>query len=195
MAVDDSGGESGGSRLYQAAWVFYLLLAILAVVWIGSGPGLSLDLVIDPTWWWLDLLLGIGSAGVLIGLWRFGRKYLVELVELEAYLTEVVAPLGNDEIIALALISGFSEELFFRGAMQTTWGFGWATVVFALLHAGPRRFLASWTTFAALAALVFGGITLIRGTILAAVIGHMLVNAINLLLIRRASSPQPQSEG
>ena len=167
--------------LYRVAWGFYLLLAITAVVWIGSSQGsIPLALFVDPVTWWIDLGLGLVAGFLLVGLWEAGRRIVPAMRELESLLAEHLNGLDPSEALALALISGFAEELFFRGAMQSSWGFGWATVIFTLMHSGPGRAFRWWTLFAFVAALVFGGLTVLRGSILAAVVAHTLVNAINL---------------
>ena len=97
--------------------------------------------------------------------------------------------IGTPEVIALALLSGFAEELFFRGAVQAAWGWPVATLLFALLHVGPGAAFRSWTLFAALAGLVFAGLMEWRGSLLAPVLAHALVNAVNLgRLARRSGS-------
>ncbi len=167
--------------IYRLAWSFYLVLAIAGVIWIGTRHGsIPLALFFDPTGWWIDLGLGlIGGLG-LVAVWDFGRRSVPAMRELERRLAEQIGPLDPSEALALALISGFAEELFFRGAMQSSWGWGWATVIFTLMHSGSGRAFRWWTLFAFVAALVFGGLTFYRGTILAAVVAHVVVNAINL---------------
>jgi membrane protease YdiL (CAAX protease family) len=107
--------------------------------------------------------------------------------EVERVLTQVLGPLSAAEAITLAAVSSFAEELFFRGAMQDAWGFLPTTLLFALLHSGPSRQFRAWTLFAAAAGLLFGGLVLWRGNLLAAMLTHFFVNAINL--IRLASPP------
>ncbi len=92
----------------------------------------------------------------------------------------MLGPLTASEAFGLALLSGFAEELFFRGAVQGQWGFVPATILFALLHSGPGRAFRFWTLFAALAGLLFGGLMVWRGNLLAPVLGHFLVNGVNL---------------
>jgi membrane protease YdiL (CAAX protease family) len=53
-------------------------------------------------------------------------------------------------------------------------------VLFALLHTGPGRHFRLWTVFAVLAGALFGGLMLWRGNLLAPVVGHVLVNGVNL---------------
>lgn len=166
---------------YRVAWTFYLILAIAGVIWIGTSQGsIPLDLFIDTTNWWVDLGLGLVGGLGLVACWDIGRRFVPAMRELEKALAEQIGALDPSEALALALISGFADELFFRGAMQTSWGLGWATVIFALMHSGSGRVFRWWALFAFIAALVFGGLTYSRGTILAAVIAHTVVNAINL---------------
>ena len=84
------------------------------------------------------------------------------------------------EIVALALLSGFAEELFFRGAVQGAWGWLPATVLFTLLHTGPGSTYKAWTAFAGVAGLALAGLMLWRGNLLAPILAHVVVNAVNL---------------
>lgn len=84
------------------------------------------------------------------------------------------------EIVALALLSGFAEELFFRGAVQGAWGWFPATVLFTLLHTGPGSTYKAWTAFAGVAGLALAGLMLWRGNLLAPILAHVVVNAVNL---------------
>ena len=170
-----------GDQLYRIAWVFYLFLAIGGALWVGARGGtIRLELFVDPAGWWIDLGLGIAAGGLLLGLWQAGLRLLPAARELEDKLGELLRGIETSEAVALALLSGFAEELFFRGAVQGAWGWPVATLLFALLHVGPGAAFRSWTVFAALAGLVFAGLMLWRGNLLAPVIAHALVNAINL---------------
>ncbi len=174
------GSENSKTRLglYRLAWFFYLLLAIAGVIWIGSSQGsIPLALFIDTAGWWIDVGLGLGAGLMLVVLWG---RLVPAMRELEIALAEQIGSLDSSEALALALISGFAEELFFRDAIQTSWGWGWAVVIFTLMHTGSGRAFRWWTLFAFVAAIVFGSLTLHRGNILAAIIAHTTVNAINL---------------
>jgi len=96
--------------------------------------------------------------------------------------------LGNierDEVFALAVISGVGEEVFFRGGVQGSWGWLWATALFAVLHTGPGRAFRLWTFFALIAGLVSAGLTLWTGNLLAPIVAHAVVNGINLRYVSR----------
>ncbi len=168
-------------QLYRIAWVFYLFLAIGGALWVGGQRGaIGIELFLDPRDWWLDLLLGLASGAALLGAWQLGLRLLPSARGLEEKLGELLAGVEQAELVALALLSGFAEELFFRGAMQQAWGWPVATLLFALLHVGPGAAFRSWTLFAALAGLLFAGLMLWRGNLLAPVVAHALVNAVNL---------------
>ena len=121
--------------------------------------------------------------------------------ELEHVLANLMGRLDASEALVLAIISGFAEELFFRGAVQSSWGFYWATLIFTLMHSGSGRAFRWWTLFAFVAALVFGGLTVYRGSIMAAVVAHTVVNSINLRRLAQLGaddlldSPAPPGRG
>lgn len=168
-------------EFYRAAWTFYLVLAVLGILWLGYSAGtLELELFFNPDRWWIDLALGLASGGILILGWSFLRDQFASMRRVEFVIRETCGELDRSEIIAIALISGFSEELFFRGAMQMSWGWPWAVVIFGLLHIGPERSFRIWTLFALIAGGLFAGVTLWTGNILAAIVGHVLVNGVNM---------------
>lgn len=157
-------------------------------MWIGSRERvIPLTLFVDPGGWWIDLGLGVGSAAVLLGLWWLLGRRLAAGRELERRIAELLGPLARDEAIALAVLSGVAEELFFRGAVQGSWGWLWATALFAVLHTGPGLSFRLWTLFAVVAGGLFGGLVLWRGNLLAPVVAHVLVNAVNLSRLAAAA--------
>lgn len=174
-------------QIYRIAWVFYLFLAIGGALWVGGQRGaIPLELFADPDGWWLDLGLGAAAGVLLLGLWQLGRHLLPQARELEERLGELLTGIDRSEVVALALLSGFAEELFFRGAMQGSWGWLPATILFAVIHTGPGPAFRIWTLFAGIAGLVLAGLMLWRECLLAPVVAHTLVNGINLGRLERA---------
>jgi membrane protease YdiL (CAAX protease family) len=168
-------------RLYRFAWGLYLFLALAGVLWLGIQRGvIPLSLFVDPYRWWLDLALGAGAGLLLLAVWWGAERIFPLARELEERLADVLGPLTLSEAVGLALLSGFAEELFFRGAVQGTVGWAAATLLFALLHSGPGRAFRLWSLFALLAGALFGGVMAWRGNLLGPVVGHFLVNAVNL---------------
>lgn len=157
-------------------------MALAGCLWIGiarRGP-IPLALFVSRGGWWQDL--GVGAAGglVLWAVWRLARRFLPASRELEERLSGLLGPVTTSEAIGLALLSGFAEEIFFRGAVQATVGWIPASLLFALLHTGPGRAFRLWTAFALVAGFLLGWMMLWRGDLLAPVVAHALVNGINL---------------
>lgn len=168
-----------------------MLLALAAVIWIGwREKVIRLDLFVDPAEWWIDLGAGVAGGLVLVGVWRLAARWFAVARSLESRLGALLGSLTRAEVIALAVISGLAEELFFRGAVQGSWGFIWATALFAALHTGRERSLRFWTLFAAAAGALFGGLMLWRGNLLAPITAHFVVNAVNLQRITVAPAAQ-----
>lgn len=182
-------------RFYRLAWGFYLVLALAGGLWIGArlGGPVPLALFFDPAAWWLDLALGAAGGLALLGLWAAARRALPLARDLEDQLAALLGALDPGEAVALALLSGFAEELFFRGAVQGAWGWLPATLLFALLHSGPGRAFRLWTLFAAAAGLLFAGFVAWRGNLAPAIVAHAVVNGVNLLSLARRAAKRAAS--
>lgn len=168
-------------RFFRRAAVFYFLLATGAIFWIGFDRGsIPANLFVEPAQVAVDIVLGLAAGSLLLAATWVGRRHVGSFAKLEARLAQLLRGVTRSEALALALISGFAEELFFRGAVQGSWGALWATVLFALMHTGPDRLIGIWTLFALAAGALFAGMTVVRGTILSAVIAHALINGVNL---------------
>lgn len=180
-----------GRRFYLVAWIFYLVLAIVGLLWLGVQRGrLGIELFVDPGGWWIDLGSGVAIGGALLVLWWTLRRFVSAARALEDELVHLLAPLTVAEAVSLALISAVAEELFFRGALQGAIGYLPAAVLFALLHAGPGKGFRIWALFALAGGLALGALVLLRGPLGGAIVAHLLVNGVNLVhLARRAAAP------
>lgn len=185
--------REGTSWIYRIAWIFYLILALGGILWLGAAEGrIGTQLFFNSQTWWIDLGLGLLTGGLLILVWLAGHKKLPAARRLEEELAELLGPLGRSEILGLALLSGFAEELFFRGAMQGAWGWLPATLVFSFLHLGPGNSYRIWTVFAGIAGLTLAWLMIWRGNLLAPVIAHVLINAVNLDRLCRRLRAAPE---
>ena len=96
------------------AWIFYLLLAVGAVLWIGWRQGaIPLDVFVDYESWWLDLAAGVTAALLLLGVWELARRNFAQARRLEVQLSEHLGPLQPGEAVALALLSNFFHRIFY----------------------------------------------------------------------------------
>jgi membrane protease YdiL (CAAX protease family) len=172
-----------------------MVLALGGALWIGLRLGvIPLSLFVDRRGWWIDLGAGLAAGLLLLGAWWGAERTFPLARELEARLGEALGPITSSEAVALAVLSGFAEELFFRGAVQGALGWGAATILFGLLHSGPGKAFRLWTLFAVVAGALFGGLMVWRGNLLGPVAGHFLVNAVNLRRLARDSGRLPRAE-
>jgi membrane protease YdiL (CAAX protease family) len=172
-----------------------MVLALAGVLWIGLRRGvIPLSLFLDPRGWWLDLGIGLAAGLLLLGAWSGAERTFPLARDLEARLAGALGPVTGSEAVGLALLSGFAEELFFRGAVQGALGWTAATLLFGLLHSGPGKAFRLWTLFALIAGALMGGIMAWRGNLLGPVAGHFLVNAVNLRRLARDSARLPPGE-
>lgn len=155
---------------------------------LGSIP-LSVFLVRETIA--LDLAVGLAAGALLILAWSVMRRLMPTARQLEEELGRMLGRLDSGEIIALAILSGLAEELFFRGAMQGALGWPLATLAFTVLHTGPGRVYRVWTLFAAVAGLILAGLVMWRHTLLPAIVAHALVNGVNLRHLTRVDPSPP----
>jgi membrane protease YdiL (CAAX protease family) len=84
------------------------------------------------------------------------------------------------ECVVLGLASGVAEEAFFRGALQPALGWLLASLIFGLVHFAPRRELLPWAGFALGAGMVLGALFEWTGNLVAPIVAHVVINAVNL---------------
>ncbi len=173
----------------RLALLFYggLLGVSLVWAWLAGRPLLfaspeAAQRGIDP--------LRDGGAGAALGLvvvllsgWftratRTGDR-------LARALARILGRRSLGECVTLALASGIGEEAFFRGAMQPQLGLVATSLLFALAHFAPRRDLLPWTAFSLAAGFALGWLFEATGNLVAPVVAHAVVNAINLRLLSR----------
>jgi membrane protease YdiL (CAAX protease family) len=182
----------GRMPLLRLAVIVYGLLTAIALAWNGwaGRPFAYLDAVaaargID---WGRDLALGLATAVGVIAISQWITARTRWGAELAAELARALGPLTRFECAALAALSGFAEEVFFRGALQPRLGWLGASVLFGLAHFAPRRELWPWTGFALVAGGLLGGLFAATGNLVAPIAAHAAINAVNLRLLTRDRS-------
>lgn len=129
----------------------------------------------------------IASSGLLsLGLTKVFKSNtwfakLKELVDQE--IKPLFASLHPFDILLIACSSGFCEEVFFRGVLQTQLGIIPASIIFGLLHCASFEMLpyAFWTF---LCGLLLGWLYLKTGSLWAPIIAHAVSNLIVLCFFR-----------
>jgi membrane protease YdiL (CAAX protease family) len=137
-------------------------------------------------WAWLSggSLLYLSVAGLLVILLSDQLTRRTRSGEsLARALGRLLGRLSLAECALLAAVSGLAEEAFFRGVLQPRIGLVAAALVFGLAHFVPRRELAPWALFAFAAGLLLGILFESTGNLVAPVVAHASINAVNLWLL------------
>ena len=185
-------GEGSRVPLVPLALAFYAVMAVAAVAWRllsdGQGPFFADRAAVLPEGGLLlrHALLGLLAGGGLIVSSRLWIRYTRMGRTVAEHLAEILGPLSGAQVAVLALASGLGEEAFFRGALQPQVGLLLASLLFGLVHLVPRRELAPWAGFAALAGVLLGALFDYTGNLLAPAIAHVLINGVNLRWLGRA---------
>ena len=178
------------TRMVRMGLLFYAVVMAAALVWrVGfDSESILFASALDEArgvHWLADIVWGFAAGGGLVVVsflavdgTRWGREMAEELAS-------ALGPIGLPNAMLLAFASGLAEEMFFRGALQPRVGLVAASFLFAVLHFLPRRSLLPWTAFALVAGLLFGVLFQWTGNLIAPVIAHVVVNAVNLPFLER----------
>jgi membrane protease YdiL (CAAX protease family) len=105
-----------------------------------------------------------------------------------------VAPLFKDlnfsDIVLIAVSSGFCEEAFFRGVMQTQIGLVPTSILFGMVHCPTPRYI-TYGLWAAGAGLFLGFLREYTGSVWASVFAHGLSNLIVITYLRYFVKVEP----
>ena len=168
----------------KLALFFYGALFAIALAWsIWSGRSVfyasqaAAERGIAPL---LDTGLGLAVAAATIALSRKITECTRWGDAMGRALAELLGERSVRDCVVLAVASGVAEEAFFRGALQPALGWLLASLVFGLVHFAPRRDLLPWTGFALGAGLVLGALFEFTGNLVAPIVAHVGINAVNL---------------
>jgi hypothetical protein len=176
----------------KLALIVYIPLALVALAWAWLD-GNRLAWSLDASWLsesypvrlGLSLALGFALALVVVAATPALVKRTAWARVLHAELKEIISPLSSSEITLLAVASGLSEELFFRGAIQPVLGLLLTSVLFGALHVGPKKVFLAWTFWAFVMGLLLGSIFQLTGVLWGPVLAHVGINQRNMTFIRR----------
>ncbi|WP_226666912.1 CPBP family intramembrane glutamic endopeptidase [Metabacillus litoralis] len=127
---------------------------------------------------------GIGVALLVIILdsliFKYAPKYLID----DGGINEkIFSKRSILHIIFLTALIAFSEELLFRGVLQTNLGIWIASIIFAILH---FRYLSKWLLFLMVMSISFllGVFYDMTGSLYTTIIAHFLIDLVFAIQIR-----------
>ena len=189
---------SGQSSIVRTATLFYVVVMGAACLYatLFGHFGLLLG-ERAPTA--RSLLQGVLLGLLIVGLSHAAHAALRSVRRASTLMGHILGPITFAQAMWLAAISGFGEELAFRGALWPHLGVVGGAVLFGVLHTVPVRALAFYPVFAFLAGLVLGLLREQSGSLWPAVVCHFTVNVLNLAWLgrmerRRRASRVPRHE-
>jgi uncharacterized protein len=138
----------------------------------------------------IGLISGCGTAlsgFLIVWLGRLSKNPPKWITALSKIVFEEVAPLFSElkfaDIVLLAATSGFCEEIFFRGVVQSQLGLVPTSILFGFFHCpSPKHF--SYGLWALSAGLLFGWLREWTGSLWVPIIAHALSNLIAITSLR-----------
>jgi membrane protease YdiL (CAAX protease family) len=182
------------------------VLLLVATFWsqLAEIPLLPL-FVADQQSLITGVVAGFGIAASGFALLWLAKQFASSskwLAELRTIVLDEVAPLFTTltipDIILVAVASGFCEEVFFRGVIQSQFGVFGAAAFFAIFHCPSLRHLP-YGLWAFTAGLCLGGLMLFTHSLWTPILAHSISNLIVLIFMRyplkHEAQDTPESTG
>lgn len=167
-------------------------LLLLATVWsqLINLP-LAAHLVPNARFILLGSVVGIGMAALGYALFKLFKSVgmfsqMQDLIY--NYLMPLVSNLRWPDLLLLAAVSGFCEEVFFRGVLQPQFGLVLTSVVFGFFH-DPSFKHVSYSVVAFLYGLLLGWLYDYTGSLWIPIMAHIVHNFISLCILRFVMKP------
>jgi membrane protease YdiL (CAAX protease family) len=171
------------------------VLAVYAVA-LAISAGIALALGRNPLAMpaWIDAdtaprvlaSAGLGAlvGGLTIAATRFMMRRAAWARALHADLRPVVRRADDATLLTIAVASGVAEEVLFRGLLVPVIGIVGSSLVFGVVHQVRGRARWGWMLWAAATGLLFAIVFALTGSLLGPIVGHVLINAVNLRVLR-----------
>ena len=146
------------------------------------------------------MLIGLGAGAVtaasayILLLLCTRTSVLPQLRQItDQILLPVVANLNLVDILIIAALSGFCEEVFFRGIIQGKCGLLLTSIAFGLSHSPSLRHF-SYALLAFVYGLMLGALFDYTGNLWSPIIAHATHNSIVFLILRYGAKPPAATE-
>jgi uncharacterized protein len=174
--------EPYGFRLAIAS-LLLVISAVLATLARTEQPWIDLPFAHQ-----LSLSIGLGLATTALAIF-LTRRVLPVSPGGHALLASLRPDVRADStgiVLLYSAVAATGEELLFRGVLLPWIGFWLSTAIFASLHRMRGKGGFAWAASSALLGACLALNVLCTGTIVGAVIAHVLINTLNALYLRRS---------
>jgi membrane protease YdiL (CAAX protease family) len=179
--------------IVYGALLFYLPMLAIALVWSALAddalPYASPEAARAGVDWLRDPAAGAAAAALAIALSQWLTRGTQWGERMGCFLGHVLGRLDWRRCLLLAALSGVAEETLFRGMLQPRIGLVAASLLFGLVHFVPRRELLPWTLMSIAAGFLLGWLFDATGNLIAPVVAHAGINAVNLRFIAQRYAP------
>ncbi|WP_242524606.1 CPBP family intramembrane glutamic endopeptidase [Metabacillus sp. cB07] len=175
---------SDSQLLKQLYFTQILLLTISAVLSMILFNGVSEFAGLwKPDTGQILLIGGLTAGAVLIFDWIIMKTMPEDMYDDDGINEKMFRNRSVPHIIFLCLLISFTEEVLFRGILQTHFGFWAASLIFAVLH---FRYLSKWLLFCmvVLISLLLGFVYEQTGNLFVTVFAHFLIDLVFAIQIR-----------
>lgn len=168
----------------------FLLFAATVWSWLANILLYPL-LAVTPENLLIGSACGVGIAAASLLLMWLG-KIVSFLAPLREIIITQIAPIFQEltwaDALLVAAVSGFCEEVLFRGVAQAQFGLLTTSAIFGLFHCPSLKHL-SYGLWAFAAGLMLGWLFTITGNLWVPIMAHAVSNAISLLFLRYGVKP------
>lgn len=157
---------------------FWLYLPMIATGVFTRSPGAFG--ILRPTQLALGMALALGTGAAVVLLSRWISRQTDWGRNLRSEFHALLRGMNSRQVLYLALLSGFGEEILFRGVLQPRLGWLWASLMFGALHFPFRPILIPWSLFALAMGFVLAAFTEVFQNLWPAILLHFMINYLNL---------------
>ncbi len=173
-------------RMFNFSCFFYVLMGIGGLFWMNAQGIMKARLLParaqQPLY--VSLLSGAGVAGIVVIGGTIIRRFSDWAREFEREFAPLLNVFSYAQVPIVAFLSAAGEEILFRGALQESIGLIPSAVLFGLVHLPWSRKMIPWPLFAFGMGLIFGYMVEATGSLYGPIIGHLIINLLNISLIK-----------
>jgi len=169
-----------------------IFVMLLATVWIFLAK-INLDPLLKYST--KAVLVGVAAAALVtllnLGIMRLANKYADQFYLLKSMrdlihkqMLPLIGHMTFADSIFVAIVSGFCEEVFFRGVFQTQCGIIPSACAFGLAHL-PRIYYFPYALWATYVGLLMSFLLVYTGSLYAPIVAHALINFASINVLRR----------